>query len=335
MLDNPFVNTGLVLLVLDVLANYTIPLVKLVIIIALFISCILVIIFSALSVNDDIGKETVKKVAKSTVVPAVQYLGVSILMSWVVSLFMGNGNTSVTGYDGKSIVIGDPTVTLICMLAINVVVMIAYWKVLMKVWGTLKEHGGNLGGHLGGIVAGTALLAGAAVFGIGRGAKNLARGTINTGKSVLKGTGGAIAGAGRLADEKLGITASGFSRRQSRLEARAQRRQDRALWNSKDIKEKAKELRDGDTTTNKFKKFFDRGSYRAQAINSVKKHERELTKDYWQAKSDERISKGFMDAIDKMQENRKDLDKATKRTLDRIDSQNKSKHKKKKKSKWQ
>lgn len=268
------ITTGLVLLVLDVLANYTIPLVKLVIIIALFISCILVIIFSALSVNDDIGKETVKKVAKSTIVPAIQYLGVSILMSWVVSLFMGNGNTSVTGYDGKSIVIGDPTVTLICMLCINIVVMIAYWKVLVKVWGTLKEHGGNLGGHLGGIVAGTALLAGAAIFGIGKGAKSVVGGTLNSGKSALKGTGSAITGASRLADEKFGITASGFSRRQARLESRAQRRKERALWKSKDIKDRAKELRDKDKTTNKFKKFFDRGSYRAQAINDVKNHEK-------------------------------------------------------------
>ena len=223
VMKNSSLTTGILLLVLDVLAIYAIPLLKVVIIVALFISAILVIIFSALSVDESIGKKTVAKVVKAVSVPAIGFFGVSVAMSWMVSKFMGGGNTSVTGNTDSTVVLGDPAMTILAMVALNIVVFIAYWRVLRSVWSTLRKYGGTIFSHIGGILAGAAL-AGAATLGIGgklfKGATDR---VVTAGKNIARGT----ANTARAVDDRLGITNKGSQRAQRRAEEKAQLRQNR------------------------------------------------------------------------------------------------------------
>ena len=144
-------------------------------------------------------------------------------MSWVVSKFMGGGNKSVTGITTSTVVLGDPTMTILAMMIINVVVFILYWKVLRSVWAALKKHGGTIFSHIGGVLAGAALT-GAAMLGIGgKIAQKTTQGVISGTKSVASGT----AKAASAVDGRLGITNKGSQRAQRRAEEKARLRQDR------------------------------------------------------------------------------------------------------------
>lgn len=223
VMKNSSLTTGIFLLILDVLAIYAIPLIKVIIIIALFVSSILVIIIAALSVDESIGKTTVKKVVKAVSVPAIGFLGVSVAMSWAVSKFMGSGNTSVTGSTDSTVVLGDPAMTILAMMILNIVVFIAYWKVLRTVWGTLRKYGGTIFNHIGGILAGAALT-GAAALGIGgKILKGATEKTVTAGKNIAKGT----ASTAKAIDGRVGITNKGSQRAQRRAEEKAQLRQNR------------------------------------------------------------------------------------------------------------
>lgn len=223
VMKNSSLTTGLSLLVLDVLAIYAIPLIKIVTIIALFVSSILVVIIAALSIDDSIGKSTLKRVAKAVAVPAIGFFGVSVGMSWIVSKFMGGGSKAVTGITNSTVVLGDPTMTILAMMGINIVVFILYWKVLRSVWGALKKYGGTIFSHIGGVLAGAALT-GAAMLGLGAKAAKSATSTVVSGtKSAVSGT----AKAASAVDGRLGITNKGSQRAQKRAEEKARLRQDR------------------------------------------------------------------------------------------------------------
>ena len=223
VMKNSSLTTGLSLLVLDVLAIYAIPLIKIVTIIALFVSSILVVIIAALSIDDSIGKSTLKRVAKAVAVPAIGFFGVSVGMSWIVSKFMGGGSKAVTGITNSTVVLGDPTMTILAMMGINIVVFILYWKVLRSVWGALKKYGGTIFSHIGGVLAGAALT-GAAMLGLGaKAAKSATSAVVSGTKSAVSGT----AKAASAVDGRLGITNKGSQRAQKRAEEKARLRQDR------------------------------------------------------------------------------------------------------------
>jgi len=136
---------------------------------------------------------------------------------------MGGGNKSVTGITSSTVVLGDPTMTILAMMLINVVVFILYWKVLRSVWSALKKHGGTLFSHIGGVLGGAALT-GAAMLGLGgKLAQKATQGVISGTKSIASGT----AKAASAVDGRLGITNKGSQRAQRRAEEKARLRQDR------------------------------------------------------------------------------------------------------------
>lgn len=234
VMQNSSLTTGILLIVLDVLAIYAIPLLKMILIIATFISIVLLVIISALSVSDDIGKKTLAKVAKALLVPSAGFLGVSIAMSWVVSLFMGRGNTSVTGSTGSSIVLGDPAMTILAMVVLNIVVFIAYWRVLQSVWSGLKKYGGMVFSHIGGVLAGAALM-GAAALGIGG---RLLKGSTDAVVGTTKSVANATVNTAKAVDNSVGITNKGSQRARERAEQKAMLRQSK-----KDFREAKRETR--------------------------------------------------------------------------------------------
>ena len=262
VMKNSSLTTGISLLILDVLAIYAIPLIKVVTIIALFVSAILVVLIASLSIDDSIGKSTLKKVSKAVAIPALGFFGVSVGMSWIVSKFMGGGSKAVTGITDSTVVLGDPTMTVLAMMAINVVVFILYWKVLVSVWKTLRKYGGTVFSHIGGVLAGAALT-GAAMLGIG------AKVAKDTTKAVASGTKSAISGTAKAAsavDGRLGITAKGSQRAQRRAEEKARLRQDRQDFR------KAKRKQRGEMFENRsFNSWLNRHQSVSQTMNDERR----------------------------------------------------------------
>lgn len=263
VMKNSSLTTGISLLVLDVLAIYAIPLIKIVTIIALFVSAILVVVVASLSVDDSIGKSTLKKVVKAVTIPAFGFFGVSVGMSWIVSKFMGGGNKSVTGITTSTVVLGDPTMTILAMMLINVVVFILYWKVLRSVWGALKKHGGTLFSHIGGVLGGAALT-GAAMLGLGgKLAQKATQGVISGTKSIASGT----AKAASAVDGRLGITNKGSQRAQKRAEEKARLRQDR-----QDFREAKRKQRDRMAKGGGFDTWLNRNKNISQDIHDLRRN---------------------------------------------------------------
>lgn len=285
IVKNSSFTTGIFLIILDILAVYVIPPLKLFIVILLFISAVLVLLISAISVNEDIGKKTLVGVAKAVGVPALGYLGVSVAMSWVVSLFMGNGNTAVTGYDGKSIVLGDPAMTLFVLLVLNAIVLYAYWKVLRQVWAVLRKYGGTVMSHLGGVLAGAGIMAAGTLGFAGRTLKGAGGVVKDTATGVAKGTAKGVAGTVGKVDEKFGITSKGASRALSRMEDKANQRMAKQSY-----REAKRVVRQENSDTkgvlNKFHNFRNRNVLRTKEYDKI------ISERKGMSTSEERIHKG-------------------------------------------
>ena len=176
---------------------------------------------------------------------------------------MGGGNKSVTGITTSTVVLGDPTMTILAMMLINVVVFILYWKVLRSVWGALKKHGGTLFSHIGGVLGGAALT-GAAMLGLGgKLAQKATQGVISGTKSIASGT----AKAASAVDGRLGITNKGSQRAQKRAEEKARLRQDR-----QDFREAKRKQRDRMAKGGGFDTWLNRNKNISQDIHDLRRN---------------------------------------------------------------
>ena len=162
VVSNSSVFTALFMLVLDIIAVYIIPAIKLFFLMGIFLASILMILVATIKI--EISLPSV--LGKALVLPLVQFLGISIGMAFIVSLFMSNGNTQVTGRGTYTISLGDPTIAILLMIVINVVALVLYFRVVRGIIKTCKKYGkavassvsGTIGGSLA-KVAGGALLA--------------------------------------------------------------------------------------------------------------------------------------------------------------------------------
>ena len=141
---------GLMLIANDFIAVYAIPALKLFFLIIIFFISILIIIASALKVELNI----INVLWKSLISPCIFYAGVSIGLAWIVSLFMSNGSVGVT-QDSILIQLGDPTMTILVMLIINIVALILYWKICKKCFADFKKYITAIYHDMFGAVAGT------------------------------------------------------------------------------------------------------------------------------------------------------------------------------------
>lgn len=216
ILDNTSFITGVLMIGLDVIATYVIPALKLFFLLMVFVLSIFVIIAAILNIQLRI----VDVMMNSLVKPLVQFFLVSIGMAFAISLFMSDGNTAVTGRGGFTISLGDPTMTIIAMLGINIAVVVLYWKICKTTFNNCKKYAeavftsvaGTATGVLGKITGVT--MAGAAVAkalpgniknSYNRGLQNKANRTIANGG----GTGGS--GGSGLTSKGKGVTSSAES----------------------------------------------------------------------------------------------------------------------------
>lgn len=129
---------GIVLLGNDFVAVYLIPMLKLFFLVTIFIISILIII-AATTKLDMPGGGILQAMWKSLVAPLVCYACISIGMAAAVVLFMTTGGGTVTKRF-LHISLGDPTMTCIAMLIINIVALILYFKLCKKVFKDFKTY---------------------------------------------------------------------------------------------------------------------------------------------------------------------------------------------------
>lgn len=261
VINNTSVLFGIMLVILDVMAVYIIPAFRLFFLIILFFLSVLVIVSSVVKIELNI----VKSVWKSLIAPLLSFTAVSLCLSFVVSLFMFNGNKGVTGDLSPSIILGDPTMVCIVMCVINAVVIYLYFKICKRTFKDFitfaKAVGTSIGGAIGGafsklannVTSGKTKYGSSAYNGVSsspssRGKNNMPKATGGI-RQASSGVGGAIggaavgAGAGALAASKA-LSSKHKDKKQAKNEERRKRYGDKISKGEakiKDVGRKAKE----------------------------------------------------------------------------------------------
>lgn len=155
VVENSSMVTSVVIIVLDFLSVYVIPAFKVFLVLSIGLMMVMMILMSAIRIVEGVWRNILDAIVK----PLASMILVFIGMGWVVSLFMSNGNTSVTGYDGTSISLGDPVMTMLVMIAINALVVFLLWKITKAVWGNLVRFTKMIFGSMAGVAAGAGTMA--------------------------------------------------------------------------------------------------------------------------------------------------------------------------------
>lgn len=142
--------TAIMLIILDIISIYVLPAFKIFFIIAIFLLSILIILSTAFRVDTE--QKFITKVISGLVKPMLQFLGITISFSFLVSLFMGSGNKGVTQTTDVSISMGDPTTVMIAVSALSIGVLVLYGKVIIVVCKMLIKEGKLVANFVGGVI---------------------------------------------------------------------------------------------------------------------------------------------------------------------------------------
>lgn len=203
LVNNSSWTTALVMLLLDIVSQYILPAFKIFFLIAVFISSILLILVTSFKVDPE--QKFIGRLIKGLFVPMLLFLAVTIGFAWVISLFMGTGNSAVTQTNTLSIQMGDPVVVMLAMLALDIICVILYFKICKGIISDIKKDFKSVVNSVGGIFGGAVSLLGGAIMGkaLGKGTSGNSSGTSSSGQSVSEnGTGRASARATKRANSK-------------------------------------------------------------------------------------------------------------------------------------
>lgn len=153
VVKNSSILTGIMFILVDMLACYAIPALKLFFLLLIFALSVIMILCA--TVKLDISLPRV--LWRSLVSPLLKFLCVTIGLALFVSLFMSNGNTAVTGRGGFTISLGDPVMVLIVMIVANAGALYLYFKIVRKVLSDCITYGKavaqSVSGMAGGLLA--------------------------------------------------------------------------------------------------------------------------------------------------------------------------------------
>ena len=230
VIRNSSITTGLVLLILDMFAVYAIPALKFFFIVAIFFMSILMILSATVKLEINLARV----LKESLLEPLIKFLGISIGMAWVVSLFMSNGNTAITKRGGTVISLGDPVMVLLVMIVINAVVLVLYFRTVKKVAKDCVKYakavGSSVVGMGGGLLSTLAggMLAGKIVSGRVDGSGGVVARAAANGVSAFGKAGGALAGGA--------VAAKNVAHRNLSLDGRSNKYNDRINKGKEKIK---------------------------------------------------------------------------------------------------
>ena len=145
--------TAIVLIILDIISCYILPAFKIFFIIAVFLASIFIIITTAFRVDPE--QKFIRKVINGVVIPMIEFMVITVGFAYVISLFMGVGNNAVTQTNKPSIQMGDPVVVMFAMIAIDVIVLVLYFRVLKNVCIEIKSCAKASGNFVSGVAGGT------------------------------------------------------------------------------------------------------------------------------------------------------------------------------------
>ncbi len=123
--------TGVLLILVDILAVVVIPAVKIIILVLMFLLVLVLSLGCILTPPENIGKKVLNALLKPIGLFMVSVIG----FAFIISMFMGEGFTGYVGSKTPTVGITDPTVLLLMM----VIVSCAYIFVLFKVVGMLNR----------------------------------------------------------------------------------------------------------------------------------------------------------------------------------------------------
>lgn len=136
LIHNTSVVTAILLILVDAVAVYILPALKILLMLAMLALGLAMSISCALNKPDKLAKT----VCISFIIPLICTIGVFILHTLLISLFMGNGVTGVIEYKSLSLSTGDPTITLLLLLIIDAVTALLLYKLLKKVGKDLIKY---------------------------------------------------------------------------------------------------------------------------------------------------------------------------------------------------
>ena len=155
--------TAIVMLVLDILSQYVLPAFKLFFLIAVFVSVILLVIATAFKIDPE--QKFIRSLSKGIFVPMISFLVINVAFSAIISLFMGVGNNAVTETKTTSISMGDPVTVMLALAALDIIVVILYFKILKGVVNDIKHNFKAVSNFMTGVFGGALIAAGGIVAG--------------------------------------------------------------------------------------------------------------------------------------------------------------------------
>lgn len=188
--------TVIIMLILDVLSVYLIPAFRIFFLVAIFLASIFIVLTSAFRIES--SAKFIRKVGMQFFIPLIAFFLTTVAFSLIVGLFIGEGNNKVTE-TGLSISLGDPVVTMLVMIALDLILLFVYWKIIKKVLTDIRGQAKAVGSFIGGIgSAAVGFAAGAVAAGAGS-AQDMARGVSGRYRAwkinrALKGKGNAANG---------------------------------------------------------------------------------------------------------------------------------------------
>lgn len=150
IVNNSSIVTVIVMIALDILAMYVVPGLKLLFIVGVFLMFILNVLIYAFKVDTE--SKFVNKMIASFLKPMFKFLMITCGMALVVSWFMGEGNTAVTGATETSISMGDPVMVMLVMILLNGVVVYYYFRILWDMWKDIKSASKMVGNFITGVL---------------------------------------------------------------------------------------------------------------------------------------------------------------------------------------
>ncbi len=162
IVNNSSMTTALVMICLDVISMYVLPAFKIFFLIATFLSAILIIVCKAFNVDPE--QKFIKKILRGVVLPMIKFMITTVGFSYAISLFMGVGNNAVTQTKDISISMGSPVTVMICMIAINILVMYLYFKIIKTVLDSIKHNAKMSVNFMGGVAGAAAGMIGASAI---------------------------------------------------------------------------------------------------------------------------------------------------------------------------
>lgn len=191
VLDNTSFITGVLLIVNDAVACYVLPVLKLVLLAGLFFLGLLICIGGFLSPPERI----IKFIAKQYLLPLGVFFGILLANILISSLFVGEGLTNYVGQRAVTITTGDPTMTILLMLAINCLVCFGFYMTLKILIKSFKVSLNWVVGASIGFVGAVMHKAQATVKGVAGAGTRIVGGTARGAKAAVAGVTGGVASA--------------------------------------------------------------------------------------------------------------------------------------------